>query len=88
MRWSATVHGDRISCAAIGAAKVLTEPAQLRTYECDGLAHYRAPEAGAAASGDRGPAGRQALVVGYGSPPEHAFSHALARLCAALNDPA
>jgi len=27
--------------AAIGAAKVLTEPAQLRTYECDGLEAFR-----------------------------------------------
>ncbi|SDN09024.1 FAD-linked oxidase C-terminal domain-containing protein [Actinacidiphila guanduensis] len=27
--------------AAIGAAKVLTDPAQLRTYECDGLATVR-----------------------------------------------
>ena len=27
--------------AALGADRVLTEPAQLRTYECDGLATYR-----------------------------------------------
>jgi GntR family transcriptional regulator/MocR family aminotransferase len=27
-----------------------------------------------------------ALVVGYGTPPEHAFTGALARLCAALRD--
>ncbi|HEY1324643.1 MAG TPA: hypothetical protein VGF32_30570, partial [Streptosporangiaceae bacterium] len=27
---------------------------------------------------------QQALVVGYGRPPEHAFTTALARLCAAL----
>ena len=27
--------------AAIGAAKVLTDPAQLRTYECDGLEAFR-----------------------------------------------
>jgi glycolate oxidase len=31
---------DRLR-AAIGAAKVLTEPAQLRTYECDGLEAFR-----------------------------------------------
>jgi GntR family transcriptional regulator/MocR family aminotransferase len=52
-----------------------------RGLDVDGLAHYRAREAG-----PPGP-GRQALVVGYGSPPEHAFSGAVARLCAALNDP-
>jgi len=38
----------------------------------DGLEHYRA--------GD-GPAG---LVIGYGRPPEHAYTTALARLCAVL----
>jgi glycolate oxidase len=27
--------------ASVGAARVLTDPAQLRTYECDGLANYR-----------------------------------------------
>jgi GntR family transcriptional regulator/MocR family aminotransferase len=57
--------------------------AAARGLRVDGLGSYRATDAGA----DRGPAERQALVVGYGSPPEHAFSHALARLCAALNDP-
>jgi GntR family transcriptional regulator/MocR family aminotransferase len=36
----------------------------------------------------RGQPGRQALVIGYGSPPEHSFSGAVARLCAAFNDPA
>ena len=30
---------------------------------------------------------RAALVVGYGTPPEHAFTGAVARLCAVLNDP-
>jgi GntR family transcriptional regulator / MocR family aminotransferase len=55
--------------------------AAARGLVVDGLDRYRAVEAGA------GPRDRQALVVGYGSPPEHAFSHAVARLCAALNDP-
>ncbi|HEX4257470.1 MAG TPA: PLP-dependent aminotransferase family protein [Streptosporangiaceae bacterium] len=55
--------------------------AAARGLEVDALDRYRAAEAGV------GPARRQALVVGYGSPPEHAFSHAVARLCAALNDP-
>ncbi len=48
-----------------------------RGLELDGLAKYSAT----------GQPDRQALVVGYGSPPEHSFSHAVARLCAALNDP-
>jgi GntR family transcriptional regulator/MocR family aminotransferase len=42
----------------------------------DGLAGFHA----------RGRAARPALVVGYGTPPEHAFSGALARLCAVLDD--
>jgi GntR family transcriptional regulator / MocR family aminotransferase len=44
----------------------------------DGLEHYRAGEGPPA--GD----GRAGLVIGYGRPPEHAFTVALARLCAAL----
>jgi GntR family transcriptional regulator / MocR family aminotransferase len=56
--------------------------AAARGLDVDGLARYRAGPGAAT-----GP-GRQALVVGYGSPPEHAFSGAVARLCAALNDPA
>jgi GntR family transcriptional regulator/MocR family aminotransferase len=39
--------------------------------------------AGAGTTGDRGPA----LVVGYARPPAHAFTTALARLCAVLADP-
>ncbi len=30
------------------------------------------------------PTGRQALVVGFGTPPAHAFTGAVARLCATL----
>jgi GntR family transcriptional regulator/MocR family aminotransferase len=43
----------------------------------DGLERYRA---------EGGPAGdaRAGLVVGYGRPPEHAYTTALARLCAVL----
>jgi len=45
----------------------------------DGLEHYRAED---------GPAGdgRAGLVVGYGRPPEHGYTTALARLCAVLAD--
>ncbi|MGD0937543.1 MAG: PLP-dependent aminotransferase family protein, partial [Streptosporangiaceae bacterium] len=31
---------------------------------------------------------RPALIVGYGTPPEHAFSGAVARLCAILREAA
>ena len=43
----------------------------------DGLEGYRAGEAG---QGD----GRAGLVIGYGRPPGHAYTTALARLCAVL----
>jgi len=42
----------------------------------DGLENYRAPGAAAEQAG---------LVIGYGRPPEHAYTTALARLCAVLN---
>jgi GntR family transcriptional regulator/MocR family aminotransferase len=44
----------------------------------DGLEGYRVGE------GPPGGDGRAGLVIGYGRPPEHAFTTALARLCAAL----
>ena len=49
----------------------------------DGLERYRAGGdrlTGDAAAGD----GRAGLVIGYGRPPEHAYTTALARLCAVL----
>jgi GntR family transcriptional regulator/MocR family aminotransferase len=47
----------------------------------EGLGGFCAtPRAGGAGSG----AGQQALVVGFGRPPEHAYTAALARLCAVL----
>ena len=58
----------------------LVARAAARGLEVEGLARYRATDAG------RGRPGRQALVIGYGSPPEHSFSGAVARLCAAFND--
>jgi GntR family transcriptional regulator/MocR family aminotransferase len=51
--------------------------AAARGLDLDGLATYCAT----------GRPDRAALVVGYGSPPEHSFSGAVARLCAALTDP-
>jgi hypothetical protein len=49
----------------------------------DGLGHYRA---GGASPGDDGHQARAGLVIGYGRPPEHAYTTALARLCAVLAD--
>ena len=60
----------------------LVARAAARGLEVEGLARYRAINAG------HGRPGRPALVIGYGSPPEHSFSGAVARLCAAFNDPA
>jgi GntR family transcriptional regulator/MocR family aminotransferase len=54
--------------------------AAARGLELEGLARYRATDRAT------GRPDRAALVVGYGSPAEHAFSNAVARLCAALND--
>ena len=68
--------------------------AAARGLEVEGLARYRATGSATNRATDqttgagREQAGRQALVIGYGSPPEHSFSGAVARLCAALNDPA
>ncbi|MEU6082263.1 PLP-dependent aminotransferase family protein [Streptomyces sp. NPDC047108] len=49
----------------------------------DGLGRYRHEDAETAGAG-RPDAGPDALVVGYGTPPDHAFSGALDALCAAL----
>ena len=53
----------------------VTRQAAARGLSLHGLASYCAP-----GTGGRGPA----LVVGYARPPEHAFTTALARLCAVL----
>jgi GntR family transcriptional regulator / MocR family aminotransferase len=45
-----------------------------------GLESYRVPAAGRPARADRA-----GLVIGYGRPPEYAYTMALARLCAVLN---
>ena len=49
----------------------------------EGLASYRAGRTGPEADGHGVRAG---LVIGYGRPPEHAYTTALARLCAILPD--
>jgi GntR family transcriptional regulator / MocR family aminotransferase len=48
----------------------------------DGLERYRAGDIGPAGAG-----GRAGLVIGYARPPEHAYTTALARLCAVLPAP-
>jgi GntR family transcriptional regulator / MocR family aminotransferase len=55
----------------------VVERAARRGLAVGALGTYRAGEGG----------DRPALVVGYGTPPEHAFTGALARLCAVLRDP-
>ena len=49
----------------------------------DGLGHY---QAGGTGPGDDGHPIRAGLVIGYGRPPEHAYTTAVARLCAVLAD--
>jgi GntR family transcriptional regulator/MocR family aminotransferase len=77
--------GQRVTGIAAGLHALLELPAGLaeddvvaraarRGLAVEGLAPYCAP------GHPRGPA----LVLGYGTPPEHAFTGALARLCAVL----
>ena len=57
-----------------------------------GLESFRAAGPTEAGPGQGGPAeatttgpGQAGLVIGYGRPPEHAYTTALARLCAVLS---
>lgn len=59
----------------LGEDEVVTRAAQ-RSLTLEGLGAY------AQAAHDRGPA----LVVGYGTPPEHAFAGAVRALCAVLSE--
>ncbi|HXB49307.1 MAG TPA: PLP-dependent aminotransferase family protein [Streptosporangiaceae bacterium] len=56
--------------------------AAARGLALEGLASCRADEAGWVGGPELGPA----LIVGYATPPGHAFSACVARLCAALRD--
>jgi hypothetical protein len=47
------------------------------------VGHYQAGRTG---PDDNGHGVRAGLVIGYGRPPEHAYTTALARLCAVLAD--
>jgi len=70
--------------AEVGEADIVARAAD-RGLALEGLAGCRAAaahEAGGAAGPELGPA----LIVGYATPPGHAFSTAVARLCAVLRD--
>ncbi|WP_062216931.1 PLP-dependent aminotransferase family protein [Streptomyces sp. NBRC 109706] len=79
----------RVSGIAAGLHAVLelpadTEEAAVRAagrqgLALDGLRPYRHP--------DSAMPRREGLVIGYGTPPDHAFASALAALCLALPDP-
>lgn len=78
----------RVSGVAAGLHAVLELPpgteqtamcaARRQGLALDGLATYRHPDSTMAA--------RDGLVIGYGTPPEHAFANALEALCLALPD--
>jgi GntR family transcriptional regulator/MocR family aminotransferase len=85
-------QGLRVSGIAAGMHAVLELPdtsveravltgASQHGLAIDGLGGYRA---GGTGPGDDGHRGRAGLVIGYGRPPEHAYTTALARLCAVL----
>ncbi|MGY1455267.1 MocR-like pyridoxine biosynthesis transcription factor PdxR [Streptomyces sp. SS8] len=65
-----------------GAEEPVLEAARRAGVALEGLARFRHPAAAAPAPGS----GRDALVVGYGTPPEHGFSPAVEALCAVLRD--
>jgi GntR family transcriptional regulator / MocR family aminotransferase len=82
-----TLAGPRLTGMAAGLHAVLSLPGGLREADVVAAAARR----GLALDGMRGyrPAGvahPEALVLGYGTPPAHAFTTAVTRLCAALRD--
>jgi GntR family transcriptional regulator/MocR family aminotransferase len=87
------VPGVSVAGIAAGLHVIVRLPAEVaeedviaraagRGLALEGLASCRAGEAGGVGGPGLGPA----LVVGYATPPGHAFSTAVARLCAALRD--
>jgi GntR family transcriptional regulator / MocR family aminotransferase len=84
-------HGLRVTGIAAGLHAVLDLPgtdlerrlvarAAEHGLALHGLESYRVPVEGPPAEADRA-----GLVIGYGRPPEHAYTTALARLCAVLS---
>jgi GntR family transcriptional regulator / MocR family aminotransferase len=72
---SAGLHAV-VELAQTGAERDLIARAAGRGLALQGLESFRAPGARADRAG---------LVIGYGHPPEHAYTTALARLCAVLD---
>jgi GntR family transcriptional regulator/MocR family aminotransferase len=68
-----------LDCAQTSQERDIIARAAEHGLALDGLERYRAGGEGSAAAGDRA-----GLVIGYARPPEHAFTTALARLCAVL----
>lgn len=68
-----------LDCAGTSQERDIIARAAGHGLALDGLERYRAWGDGSAAAGDRA-----GLVIGYARPPEHAFTTALARLCAVL----
>jgi GntR family transcriptional regulator/MocR family aminotransferase len=66
--------------SGIEAERRLVARATEHGLAVQGLDSYRAAGQGAPAEPDRA-----GLVIGYGRPPEHAYTTALARLCAVLD---
>ncbi|WP_101255127.1 PLP-dependent aminotransferase family protein [Streptomyces barkulensis] len=70
-----------------GTGEPVLEAARRAGVALEGLARFRhpaAPEPGPGCSGSGPGPGRDALVVGYGTPPEHGLSPAVEALCAVL----
>jgi len=76
----------RVAGVAAGLHTLLELPPGVTETEvvARGVAHGVALEALSTLHPGGPPDGRQALVVGFGTPPAHAFTGAVARLCAAL----
>ena len=67
--------------AGVDEDEVIARAAARHDLALDGLRRYGPPPSGAAPG-----ANRPALVIGYATPPEHAFTGAVARLMAVLTD--
>ena len=71
-----------------GTERSTVKAATWQGIALDGLAEFRHPEAGTSAptgpDGSDGPDGPDGLVVGYATPPEHAYGAALEALCGVL----
>jgi GntR family transcriptional regulator/MocR family aminotransferase len=69
-----------LDCAQTSQERAIMARAAEHGLALDGLERYRAGGEGSGAQDDRA-----GLVIGYARPPEHAYTTALARLCAVLS---